>query len=164
MSESRIPRPTARVIVLDEDDRVLLILTSDGEYRGSGEPVWLTPGGGLDEGESYEEAALRELREEVGLTDATLGGCVWLRRLPFTMADGVPREKHERYFVCRVPHFEVGGVSEEMLDLEAVEGFRWWSVDEIETSSGLFAPRRLAKLLGELLRVGRPTEPFDVGL
>jgi ADP-ribose pyrophosphatase YjhB (NUDIX family) len=132
MSASRLPRPTARVIVLDEDDRVLLILASDGEYRGSGEPVWLTPGGGLGEGETYEEAAVRELHEEVGLTGAALGPCVWLRRLPFALADGVPREKHERYFVCRVAHFEVSDISEEALDLEAVGGFRWWTCDEIE--------------------------------
>lgn len=164
MTEPRIPRPTARVLVLDEDDRVLLILAPDGEYRGSGQPVWLTPGGGVDEGETCEDAALRELREEVGLEDVALGPCVWRRKLPFSLADGVAREKHERYFCCRVPHFEVNDVSEDLLDLEAVAGFRWWSVDEIEASDEAFAPRRLGVLLRALLRDETPDEPADAGL
>ena len=164
MTDSRLPRPTARVLLLDEDDRILLILSPGGEYRGSGEPVWMTPGGGVDEGETYEDAALRETREEVGLTDASLGPVVWLRRLPYTLSDGVPREKHERYFVCRVPHFEVGDVSDEVLDLEAVGGFRWWSIDEIEASDEDFAPRGLGESLRELLRDGAPAKPLDVGL
>ena len=164
MSESRIPRPTARVLVLDEEGRVLLILAADGEYRGSGEPVWLTPGGGLDEGETYEEAALRELREEVGLDGVELGPWVWLRRLPYALSDGVPREKHERYFVCRAEHFEVGAVSATVLDLEAVGGFRWWSVGEIEASDERFAPRDLGRLLRELRDGHAGQEPRNVGL
>jgi len=164
VTDSRLARPTARVLLLDEDDRILLILSPGGEYRGSGEPVWMTPGGGVDEGETYEDAALREMREEVGLSDASLGPVVWLRRLPFTLSDGVPREKHERYFVCRMLHFEVGDVSEELLDLEAVGGFRWWTYEEIEASDEDFAPRRLGKLLQDLLHDAAPAEPFDVGL
>ena len=164
MSTEPVPRPTARVLVLDEEDCVLLILASDGESRGSGRPVWLTPGGGLEPGETYEEAAYRELEEEVGLRDAVLGACVWLRRLPYALSDGVAREKHERYFFCRVKRFDVEGVDEATLDMEAVGGFRWWSIAEIEASSETFAPRRLDELLGQLIRDGPPIEAFDVGL
>ncbi len=164
MTTAPIPRPTARVIVLDQAGRVLLILAADGEYRGSGEPVWLTPGGGVEHGETYEDAACRELQEEVGLLDVTLGPCVWLRRLPYEMADGVPREKHERYFVCHVPYFEVEGIPEEQLDLESVGGFRWWTAQEIEASGEVFAPRRLGLLLRQLLQDGLPPAPFDVGV
>jgi ADP-ribose pyrophosphatase YjhB (NUDIX family) len=163
VTEARIPRPTARILVIDEDDRVLLILAADGEYRGSGQAVWLTPGGGLDEGETYEQAAQRELREEVGLNAAELDSCVWVRRLPFTLSDGVPREKHERYFVSRAAHFEPAGDAAQ-LDLEAVAGFRWWTADEVEASTELFAPRRLGSLLRTLLQDGPPAEPVDVGL
>jgi 8-oxo-dGTP pyrophosphatase MutT (NUDIX family) len=159
-----IPRPTSRVIVLDDHDKVLLIHSTDGEYRGSGQPVWLTPGGGLDGKETYEEAAFRELREEVGLTVTQLGPCVWTRRLPFTLSDGVAREKHERYYICRVQHFEVGKVSQDILDLEAVGGFRWWSVGEIlEATDQVFVPRTLGDLLPALLAGKFPERPLPVG-
>ena len=150
--------------MLDEDDRILFIRANDGGYRGSGIPVWLTPGGGLEGAETFEESALRELREEVGLEVTELGACVWTRRLPYALSDGIAREKHERYFVCRVPHFEVGAASPEFLDLEDVGGFRWWSVDEIvATADQVFVPRALGALLPAVLRGEYPAEPIKVG-
>lgn len=49
----------AAVVVLDPDGRVLLTRRADFE-------VWCLPGGMVDEGESVQEAATRELAEEAG--------------------------------------------------------------------------------------------------
>ncbi|MFE1956552.1 NUDIX domain-containing protein [Streptomyces sp. NPDC059479] len=53
-------REAARVIVLDPENRVLLL-----SYAENGD-FWATPGGSLEPGETHREAALRELREELG--------------------------------------------------------------------------------------------------
>lgn len=52
---------TASAIVLGGDDRVLL-------HRHKRLGIWLQPGGHVDAGESCEEAVLREVAEETGLT------------------------------------------------------------------------------------------------
>ena len=56
-----VPRPAARVLLLDAKDRCLL-------FSWKPPNVWITPGGGLEPGDTYEQAALRELLEETGLS------------------------------------------------------------------------------------------------
>jgi ADP-ribose pyrophosphatase YjhB (NUDIX family) len=148
MTTQPIPRATARVLVLDGDDNLFLIHTA-GEVLGIGlESVWLPPGGGVEPGESHEEAALRELREEVALREVALGPCVWVRTFPFERR-GVRYEKRERFYICRVARFEIDATPD--LDREGVLGYRWWSVDEIEASPEVFVPRALGRLLRTLL-------------
>ena len=62
---SPVRRSSARVVLVDADDRVLLL--RGGDPARPGPAVWHTPGGGIDPGEAPEDAARRELAEEVGL-------------------------------------------------------------------------------------------------
>jgi ADP-ribose pyrophosphatase YjhB (NUDIX family) len=60
-------RPSSRLLVINENRRVLLFRFEHKRGPLSGQVFWATPGGGLEDGESYEDAALRELFEEVGV-------------------------------------------------------------------------------------------------
>ena len=96
-----MPRRAGRVLVIDDDDRILLLHGFDPADPGN--PFWFTVGGGADPGESLAEAAARELREEVGrAVDASaLGEPVWHRVTEFGF-DGVRYLQDEDYFVLRV--------------------------------------------------------------
>lgn len=61
-----VQRSTGRVLLIDAKDLLLL-------FKWKPANIWITPGGVLDLGESYEHATLRELREEVGLIGVELG-------------------------------------------------------------------------------------------
>jgi 8-oxo-dGTP diphosphatase len=159
MSEPRL-RPATRAVVVDDADRVLLVRFDFGDRV-----VWATPGGGIEEGESDEEALRRELGEEAGLDSFELGPLVWTRTHLVTLGGGRWDGQTERYYLVRTPGFEPAPrLSWEALRLEGMTAVRWWTLGELEASDALFAPRRLPLLVRSLVREGPPAQPLDVGV
>jgi 8-oxo-dGTP pyrophosphatase MutT (NUDIX family) len=156
-----ISRPAARVLLLDEHDRLLLFRIESEQLRTKS--IWITPGGGLEPGESYEDAAKRELWEEAGVTDVPLGPCVWTRRHVFDW-DGGKIEARESFFIARTQTFKVTHENVDEYERAMFKAHRWWAVDEIAASSEYFAPRELASLLQALLRDALPAAPIAIGI
>ena len=153
-------RQGVRAVVLDPADRVLLV-----RFQFPETSLWATPGGGIEEGESPEEAIVRELAEEVGLDEVELGPWIWTREHVFPFLDGRWDGQAERFVLVRTPAFEPAPrFTVEQLAAEYVAGMRWWTLDELEASGEIFAPRRLPELVAALLRDGPPGEPVDVGV
>ncbi|MEW2417152.1 NUDIX hydrolase [Streptomyces sp. NPDC046866] len=150
------PRQVSRVILLDPEDRILLL--HGFEPDDPEVDWWFTPGGGLEGGESREEAALRELAEETGITEVELGPVLWQRYCSFPF-DGRRWEQDEWYYLARTARtrFEMGGLTE--LERRSVAGARWWTVAELLASRETVYPKRLAALLRTLLDDGPPGAP-----
>ncbi len=72
-------RPSARLLILDASERVLLFRFQFTKGVLAGQDYWSTPGGALEEGESFEQAALRELEEETGIRRKSVGRPVGFR-------------------------------------------------------------------------------------
>ena len=156
-------RPCGRVLLIDGQDRVLMLLVQMPEDE---EPrLWITPGGMIAPGESFEQAALRELWEETGIEGVALGPLVWTRRHEFRWGERLI-DSDERIFLARVPgvDVEVAPRALEPIEVEELRGHRWWSVPElIAARDQIFAPSRLAELLPPLLAGELPQAPPDVG-
>jgi 8-oxo-dGTP pyrophosphatase MutT (NUDIX family) len=155
-----IERHAARVLLLDARDRLLLFRC---EEPGAGRAFWITPGGGLEPGETHEQAALRELREEAGLVVPDIGPCVWTRTHTFPWLGRVFRQ-HERFHLLRCQAHQVSVEAHTEEEQRVLTEHRWWSAEAIrEASATAFAPRGLADWLGRLLADGPPEAPIDVG-
>jgi TDG/mug DNA glycosylase family protein len=148
-------RVGVRALVLDPDDRVLLVRFPR---------VWATPGGGVEAGESDEQALRRELAEECGIREYELGPCLWTRTHRITDMAGFGGQT-ERIYLVRVGRLEARpDLTPEQLRAEGVSEVRWWTLDELERLNSLFAPRRLRSLIRDVLERGAPPEPLDAGV
>ena len=152
-------RGAVRAVVLDPADRILLV-----RFAFPDKDVWAAPGGGVEVGESDEQAIRRELAEECGLRTFELGPCGWTREHWFLGMDGWAGQA-ERHYVVRAEPFELRpDWTAEKLAVEGIAEHRWWTSAELQASSELFAPRRLAALLADLLRNGVPSVAVDIGV
>ena len=138
----RRPRPAAGILLVDARGRVLLFrFTVAGRT-----PFWVTPGGALDPGETYEHAARRELREETGL-DRDPGPQVARRVADFTSVEGVPVTADERYFRVDVDALAVDPALHTELERRVMRSWRWFARDEIATYPEAIYPVDLLDLL-----------------
>ncbi|MDN3294230.1 NUDIX hydrolase [Streptomyces ficellus] len=149
-------RRVARVVLLDPADRILLL--HGYEPDDPSHTWWFTPGGGVEGDETREEAALRELAEETGLTDVELGPVVWRRVCSFPFA-GRRWDQDEWYYLARTERTTValGDLTE--LETRSVAGLRWWTSAELSAARETVYPTRLAELLRTLLDEGPPSTP-----
>ncbi len=150
-------RDAVRVILFDRDDNLLLVRFWDGDRSW-----WCAPGGGIEDGESDEDTARRELAEEVGLHTIELGAHIWNRH-HVGLFHGEPFDQRERYLLGRTVRFEPAPAKDRAVEHEPAD-IRWWTVEELLASAEIFSPRRLPALVGSLIDRGPPDEPFDVGV
>jgi 8-oxo-dGTP pyrophosphatase MutT (NUDIX family) len=158
---------SARALLIDPQGRVLLMRLAAGRIRlrdagATARPTfWVTPGGSLDPGESFEAALRREVWEETGLRLADPGRWVWTGEKAL-MRNGERVLTVAHVYAQRVDAFEPTPPDLTAEEHDSFRGFRWWSADEMAASGERFVPRGLAMLLRPLLRNEWPAEPIQV--
>ncbi len=114
------------MVLVDDLDRVLLFADTDPGLPGSG--WWMTPGGGIDPGETERAAAVRELEEETGVVvdEADLHGPLMVRRVVHGYTD-VVIDQRDVFFACWVPAFDVSTDGHTHEETVSLAGHRWWT-------------------------------------
>lgn len=153
-------RNAARILLLDQDARVFLFHILD-PYNPEMGTFWVTPGGGVEEGESYIEASKRELWEETGITQAEIGPCVWIREAVFHFEHG-PVQAHERYFVVRVSSTEIDLKNFTDLEKESYRQHKWWTLEELLSTTEKLIPEQLPEVLPAIIAGDYPKTPIII--
>lgn len=164
MSEYPV-RHTSRLIVLDPRDRILLIqyeahVASDALDAGP-RAFWYTPGGGVDPGETPEQAALRELDEEVGIRGVALGPCV---ATCTALRDRFLKVSfcHERYYFLRAPSDRIDTSRLAETDIDPVLDVRWWPIEDFIATHEFLIPASVLPVALRLRAGDIPKIPLNL--
>lgn len=145
-------RPSSRLLVLSQAKSVLLFRFVHKTGALKGNDYWATPGGGLETGETFAQAAIRELQEETGICVTTVDAPIASREFVMQLPDGEQVVADERFFVIAVTDKSVQRNGWTCQEAEVMKEHRWWTPDELEMTSDTVFPSDLARLLRTLVR------------
>jgi len=135
------------LLIIDAQDRLLLFRYVFREGALAGDDYWGTPGGALEDGETFEQAAIRELSEETGIRIAHVDPHIAEREFVLRVPSGEDVMAQERYFVVRVG--EVGLSRSGLLpdEVDVIAEHKWWTREAIAKREVQIWPEDLLAML-----------------
>lgn len=153
-------RKSARAVLINNEDRILLFKFKFPEIQGD-KVLWVTPGGGVEEGESFEQALKRELFEEMGLVSNSIGPWIWTKEVVFKGKKG-EFVSYERYYLIKADNIDISFENMTLNEVRTLNGFKWWSIEEILSSSEEFFTPQIGPLLLGIVNGTIPNNPIDI--
>jgi G:T/U-mismatch repair DNA glycosylase/ADP-ribose pyrophosphatase YjhB (NUDIX family) len=139
-------RQAVRALLIDADERILLVRYENPATHAT---WWGTAGGGIEPGESHDQALRREMREEIGLHEFEIGPLVWEHERTFPW-DRQLVNQHNTVYLVRVHQHEPRPTID--LEQEGVTAYRWWTFDELEQTTERLTPPDFLQRVRQIIR------------
>lgn len=153
-------RNSARALLINSENKILLFKFKFSEIQGDN-VLWVTPGGGVEEGENFEQALKRELFEETGLVFNSVGPWIWTKEVVFKGKKG-DFVSYERYYLVQIDSTDISFENMTLNEVRTLNGFKWWSIDDVLSSREEFFTPQIGKLFLEIIKGNIPSSPINI--
>lgn len=135
-------RRSARIIVLDREGRVLMFRYDVPDRP----PFWVTAGGECEEGETFEDAARRELLEETGI--GADPGREIIRLTPeYITVEGEPVQGDERFFIVHVDQARIDTSLHTEQEQRLMTQHRWFALSDFADWPEAHFPQNIVEII-----------------
>lgn len=161
-------RNSVKILLLNNNE-ILLMCADDpttrsiyGKYYGK---FWFPIGGEIEDGETVEQAAIREIYEETGIEkkDIELKSIVWFGEFDLILS-GVKTRIKEKFIVAKTKNNNVFLNHLDEWEKKVVKEIRWFSIDKIKNSKEVIFPVLLYKYLPDIISGKYPEKPIKIDL
>ncbi|NWA67601.1 NUDIX hydrolase [Pseudomonas reactans] len=140
-------RKASRLLVINPSQEVLLFRFVHKDGPLAGQNYWATPGGGVEAGETFEVAAIRELREETGIKVDTVTAPIADRKVPLMLPCGETVLAIEQYYVVHAPDEALSKAEWTAHETQVMADHRWWSANALRSTEETVWPQSLIDML-----------------
>lgn len=140
-------RKAARLLLISPAEEVLLFRFHHTDDALAGTSHWATPGGGLESGETFHAAAIRELYEETGILVGVVAEPAAHRRVSLTLPSGETVLAVEQYFVVHIEDKTLSRSQWTSHEKKVMTDHHWWSAQELMATKETVWPENLVQLL-----------------
>ncbi|MFW6499244.1 NUDIX hydrolase [Acinetobacter baumannii] len=144
-------RKSSRLLVINENHQILLFQFTHTNDALAGQSHWATVGGGLEEGETFGQAACRELYEELGIVRQNVGTHVATRNFEMMLPSAEVVISDERLFIVFIKNEEVNTANWTEQEKFVISKSRWWTFDELSQTDEIVYPNNIPNILVDSL-------------